>query len=263
MSLDFTLEKYAQLCETIRRLSCPVMTVKKFLGAGQPQNFVVVLRHDVDRALPSAIRMANLEAAYGIYATYYMRTTRAVFRPLEIRHLSQLGHEIGYHYEVLARAKGDTQQAIAMFEGELEQFRQIVPVDTISMHGSPLTPWDNLDLWRTYDFKDYGLMGEAYLSINYSNLYYFTDTGRTWDAGRYNLRDRAASLKPSRKVITTDDLISFLAETCDSPVIINAHPNRWATNWFAWGIGTVSDWTINQVKWVVSLIHQRHPGARE
>lgn len=263
MNLDFTLERYAQLCETVQSLSCPVMTVKQFLEAGQPQNFVVVLRHDVDRALPSAIRMANLEATYGIYATYYMRTTRAVFRPLEIRHLSQLGHEIGYHYEVLAKARGNTQQAITIFEQELEQFRQIAPVDTISMHGSPLTPWHNLDLWQTYDFKDYSLMGEAYLSINYSNLYYFTDTGRSWDAGRYNLRDRAASLKFSRKVATTDDLVNFLSETRDKPVLINAHPNRWATNWFTWGIGTVSDWTVNQVKLVISLMRQRHPLTRE
>jgi hypothetical protein len=256
MNLDFTLEKYAQLCDAIQHLSCPVMTVKQFLGAGQPQNFVVVLRHDVDRALPNAMRMANLEAAYGIRATYYVRTTRTVFRAPGIRYLSRLGHEIGYHYEVLAKAKGNTRQAIAMFEQELEQLRQIVPVDTISMHGSPLTPWDNLDLWQTHDFKDYGLMGEAYLSINYSNLYYFTDTGRNWDADRYNLRDRAASLKLGREVATTDDLIGFLGETRDKPVLINAHPNRWAKNWFAWGIGTVSDWTINQVKLVISLMRQ-------
>jgi hypothetical protein len=124
------------------------------------------------------------------------------------------------------------------------------------MHGSLLMPWNNLDLWQTYDFKDYGLMGEAYLSINYSNLYYFTDTGRSWDAGRYNLRDRAASLRPSRKVTTTDDLIGFLSETRDRPVVINAHPNRWVANRFAWGVGTVSDWAINQAKLVISLMRQ-------
>lgn len=256
MNLDFTLEKYAQLCETLQHLSCPVMTVKQFLEAGQPQSLVFVLRHDVDRSLPSAMRMANLEAAYGIQATYYVRTTRSVFRPPEIRYLSRLGHEVGYHYEVLARAKGNIQQAIRLFEQELEHFRRILPVDTISMHGSPLTPWNNLDLWQTYDFKDYGLVGEAYLSIDYSNLYYFTDTGRSWDARRYNLRDRVASLKPKQKVATTDDLINFLARTGNGPVIINAHPNRWAKGWLTWGIGVVSDWTINQGKWVVSLLRQ-------
>lgn len=256
MTLDFTLEKYAQLCETLQRLSCPVMKVKQFLEAGQPQSLVFVLRHDIDRSLSSAMRMANLEAAYGIQATYYVRATQSVFRPPEIRHLSQLGHEVGYHYEVLARAKGDIQQAISLFEQELGQLRQIVPVDTISMHGSPLTLWNNLDLWQTYDFKDFGLVGEAYLSIDYSNLYYFTDTGRSWDAGRFNLRDRMASLKPNRKVATTDDLINFLAKTGHSPVIINAHPNRWATDWLTWGIGVVSDWTINQGKWAISLLRQ-------
>jgi len=252
MTLDFTLEKYTQLCEAIRDLSCPVVTVQQFLAAGQPRSFLVILRHDIDRFLPGALRMAGLEAAHGVQATYYARMTRPVFRAAEIRHLSQLGHEVGYHYEVLAKARGDRDRAICMFERELERFRQIVPVHTISMHGSPLSRWNNLDLWQTYDFEEYGVMGETSLSINYANLYYFTDTGRSWDAGRYNLRDRAGSLKPSRQVVTTDDLIAFLLESPGMPVIINAHPNRWAVNRLGWSISATSDWIINQLKLIVS-----------
>ncbi len=257
MSLDFTLGKYAEFCAAIRTLSCPVMTVKQFLEAGQPEDFVLILRHDVDRSLQSAVRMAELEAAYGLHATYYLRIARAVFRAPEITYLSRLGHEVGYHYEVLTKARGSKQRAIALFAQELEQFRHLVPVDTISMHGSPLMPWNNLDIWQTYDFKDYGLLGEAYLSINYWNVYYFTDTGRRWDAERYNLRDRVASRKPPRRIHTTDDLISFLIETRDGPVLINTHPNRWAANRATWLISAASDWVINRAKWVISLIYKR------
>lgn len=258
MNRDFTLEKYTQLCQTLKRLACPVMTVKQFLAAGQPQDFVLVLRHDVDRALPSAIQMADLEATYGLQATYYVRTTRAVFQAAELRHLSQSGHEVGYHYEVLTRAGGNMQRAIAMFDQELAQFRQIVPVETISMHGSPLMPWNNLDLWRAHDFRDYDLRGEAYLSIDYSNVYYFTDTGRSWDVGRYNLRDHAPSRQPPREIRTTDDLLRFLREMPDCPVFINAHPNRWTTGYPAWMISATSDWMINQVKWAFSLVRQQY-----
>ena len=113
MSLDFTLEKYTQFCEAVKSLSCPVMTVKQFLQSGQPQAFVIVLRHDVDRSLPSALRMAKLEASYGISASYYVRTTPPLDRPREIKRLSQLGHEVGYHYEVLTKANGNTKKISA------------------------------------------------------------------------------------------------------------------------------------------------------
>jgi hypothetical protein len=252
VTLDFTLDKYAQLCETIRALDCPVMTVRAFLKAGQPGGLRVILRHDVDRRMDAALRMAELESNYEIAATYYVRTTRAVFKPEALQRLHQLGHEVGYHYEVLAKAKGDEEEAIALFEQELKRFREIVPVATVSMHGSPLSRWDNLDLWRASDVGDYGILGDAVLSID-SQLYYLTDTGRSWDAGKYNLRDHLASRQLPRKVDTTDDLIAFLKETPGYPIYISAHPNRWAANWFEWGVGATSDWAINRAKWAIAL----------
>jgi hypothetical protein len=252
MSLDFTLEKYNELCQAIEQLGCPVMTIRDFLLAVQPQQRAIVLRHDVDRDLSSAIRMAELEATYNIAATYYLRTTRAVFKAEAIRTLSQLGHEVGYHYEVLTKARGNLERATALFEQEIAAFRQIVPIYTISMHGSPLTPWNNLDMWQTHHVEQFGLLGEAYLSINYANLYYFTDTGRSWDATRYNIRDHVPSRKPTRTIHSTDDLIAFLADAPDTPLFINAHPNRWTTGQLSWGVSAASDWLINQIKWVVA-----------
>lgn len=253
MTLDFTLGKYAEFCEIIRRLECPVMSVRDFLKAGQPEGLQIILRHDVDRQLGAALSMAKLESAYGITSTYYVRMTRTVFKPEVLRQLHALGHEVGYHYESMAKAKGDASQAIAIFERDLQCFREIVPVQTISMHGSPLSSWNNMDLWKTYDFGDYDILGDAVLSINSENLYYATDTGRSWEAMRYNLRDRIPSRQLPCKVDTTDDLIAFLKKESDYPIYVSAHPNRWAANHFLWGISYLSDWTINQIKMIVKL----------
>ena len=252
MNLDFTLDKYTELCHAVLGLSCEVMTVAQFLKAGQPQRLVLILRHDVDRSLRRALRMAELEVELGITSTYYVRMTRSVFRPHALIHLEQLGHEVGYHYEVLTKARGDPQRAIAMFEQELQQFRRIVPVETISMHGNPMLPWDNRELWQIYDFGDYGLLGEAYLSIVYRNVHYFTDTGRSWDMGRDNLRDRVASRPLAENVHTTDDLIAFLENVPACPVLINAHPNRWTAHPWAWTASASSDWVINQAKRMIA-----------
>ena len=252
MNPDFTFKKYAQFCRTLQQLACPVMTAKKFLDVGQPSGFTVILRHDIDRRIQDALAMARLEARYEICATYYVRMTAAVFKPDEIREFAGLGHEVGYHYEALAKARGDVARAKEIFERELNELRQIVSIDTISMHGSPLSPWNNLDLWKTCDYHDYNITGEFSLSIDYARLYYFTDTGRSWDADRYNIRDRVPARKHKQNVHTTEDLIEFLHNASDAPVLINTHPNRWAATPQRWCISTVSDFFINRIKWIIS-----------
>jgi len=253
MTLDFTLGKYAHLCQTIRQLKCPVMTVQSFLKAGQPKEFLVVLRHDVDRQVNAALRMAELEAELGIRSTYYVRKQPSVFKPEAIRQLHDLGHEVGYHYEILAKSKGNKEKAIYLFEEELKQFREIVPVSTISMHGSPLSPWNNMELWSHYDFQVFDVLGDAVLSVKGKDLLYFTDTGRSWNAKRFNLRDHVSSRTAPRPIHITDDLIGFIEEKPAYPVYISIHPNRWSAHWLGWCMGTVSDYAINQAKRAISF----------
>jgi len=253
MSFDFTLKKYSHFCKILKSLSCPVLAVEDFVAGNHPDGFSIILRHDVDRFLPAAIRMAALEAEHDIRASYYVRMTPTVFKPDALRHLSSLGHEIGYHYEVLTKAKGDSNRAIAIFEAELRKFREVVSISTISMHGSPLSRWNNLDLWDTYDFRDYNLKAEISLSIDYANIYYFTDTGRSWDADRFNLRDRMNAKKPIERVKTTDQLIDFVRKKYPCPVMISAHPNRWAASHAGLLVSSALDWTANWIKWFYSL----------
>ena len=254
MTLDFTLKKYAQLCEAILQLNCPIMTVRDFLQAGHPIRPLIVLRHDVDRQIDAALQMAELENRFGIRATYYIRKQPSVFKATAIKYLNTLGHEIGYHYEVLAKTKGDVKKAIRLFDIELRQFREIVPVSTISMHGSPMSPWNNLNLWTDYKFSYYDVAGDAVLSVVGDAVYYFTDTGRAWDADRYNLRDSMKSISIVKPPHTTDDLIRFLQKSITHPIFINAHPNRWQAGLLNWGAGLVTDWVINQAKWLIALV---------
>lgn len=256
MKLDFTLDIYSQLCKTIVALDCPVMTMHDFLVAGQPQGKRIILRHDVDRQINAALRMAELEATYGISATYYVRKMPATFKPEALKRLFKLGHEVGYHYEVLSKTKGNKEKAIDLFEQELRKFRKLIPVYTISMHGSPLSPWNNLDLWKNYDFNNYAIIGDATISID-KKLHYLTDTGRSWNAHKYNLRDRMNSQGSTHEINSTANLIDFLKSMPNTPIYISAHPNRWSNNYFVWSLSATSDWLINQVKWTLSTIRSR------
>jgi len=58
------------------------------------------------------------------------------------------------------------------------------------MHGSPLSKYDSRDLWKVYDYRDYGIIGEPYFDIDFSKVLYLTDTGRRWDGDKVNIRDR-------------------------------------------------------------------------
>ena len=164
---DFTFKIYEKLCENVLAHNFKAITVRDFLKKSKSEVKHAIFRHDVDKNPSNSLKMAHLENKLGIKATYYFRNISSVFNPKIISEIHSLGHEIGYHYEVLASNKGNYEKAIIDFKKNLILFREIVPIETICMHGSPLYKWKDSDLWNVYDFKDYQIIGEAFLSINY------------------------------------------------------------------------------------------------
>jgi hypothetical protein len=247
--MDFYLGRYVALCRRLQREGYEFSTVESYLATGPrlPAGRVAVLRHDVDRLPGRSLAMAEAEAGLGIKATYYFRSVRSSFDPAIIRRIAALGHEIGFHYETLAQAGGDEARALALFGQQLAELRKLAPVATIAMHGSPLSRWDNRDLWKRQDFGAYGLAGEAYLSIDYDRILYFTDTGRMWNGARYNVRDHVRGKTPPAGIRTTDDLEAFLVGH-PQPVVLQTHPERWPATVHGY-LGTLClDTAVNQVK---------------
>ena len=251
---DFTFFKYRRLCDSVKALGRPTLTFDQFCQRPKDTSPVVVLRHDVDRCFAKALDMARFEARRGLRATYFVRMIPALFQPHKIRELYRLGHEVGYHYEVLTKARGDRALALALFEKELASLRQVVPVHSASMHGSPLSPWNNLAIWQESEIGRFGLMLEASLTVDYTGVYYFTDTGRSWNADRFNIRDRVNSPQPLRPVHTTDELIDFLEAEPSLSMVINTHPNRWARTRLDHCAGYALDQAANLAKWIMSEI---------
>ena len=101
------------------------------------------------------------------------------------------------------------------------------------MHGSPLSKYDNRDLWKRYDFNHSGILGEAYLSIEGVN--YFSDTGRTWSL-RDNIRDFIDNdpLVNRYALNTTDDLIALVKSDKIDNFYISINQERWASSKLEW-----------------------------
>lgn len=224
MSHDFTLEKYRELCCVLLG-NYKIYTVYGYLSQN-PKGNAVVLRHDVDRKIQNSLKMAQLENEMGISSSYYFRYP-STFKPKCIKKIRDLGHEVGYHYEVLSRAKGDYEKAVRRFQYELGEFRNICEINTLCMHGSPLSKYDNRDLWKKYDFRDFDILGEAYLSLVDKSLVYLTDTGRNW-GGKRSLRDAMPGARPV-PVETTDDLIAWIGASQNGRLYLTVHPERWAS----------------------------------
>ncbi len=254
MMLDFSLAQYERLCLSLLDSGYRTLTVEGYLQGIRDDEQIAILRHDVDRFPGCALEMAFLESELGIRSTYYFRHVRGVFLPEIIIKISKLGHEVGYHYETLSKTRGNAGKAIQLFEQELENFRSFIDIRTICMHGSPLTPHDNRELWSRNDFQQFHILGEAYLSIDYGKVRYFTDTGRSWNSIAANIRDRPSQVHFTENIHSTQDLISAIHKKIYLQLCMATHPERWRRSWISWSISWALDQTANLIKAVASTL---------
>ncbi|NNF98291.1 MAG: hypothetical protein HKM93_02845 [Desulfobacteraceae bacterium] len=251
---DFTIEKYEQLCAAILKSDYSTLTMERYFSSRSLPSRYIILRHDVDRKPQNALSLAKVEAKFGICSTFYFRHTPSVLKPKLIDEISKMGHEIGYHYETLSKTRGNIKKAIQLFDTELQNLRKICKINTISMHGRPLSRWDNRDLWTYADLSHFGLLGEVYLSIDYNKIYYFTDTGRNWRSTRYNVRDRVEG-KTIPDLDSTDELITYISSENPKAICILTHPNRWTNNKLEWLMESLSDYLANSAKVLISKFY--------
>jgi hypothetical protein len=256
---DWTLKKYEHLCHEICSSEYQVQRLGDYLR--EPAGQCIMLRHDVDRVPGNALKMAKLEHSLGLKSTYYVRKVPAVYSDSLVRSLHGLGHEVGYHYEVLSKTNGKLDAALKLFESELSELRQLAPIQTASSHGSPLSPWDSLDLWQHVSPESFGLLGEAYRSIDYAQVGYYTDTGRTWATTRTNLRDRVANGSQSFPLVTTtDELIGLVRSQHCQALCIQTHPERWNSDIFGHIRSLLFDSAANLAK--LAIYHLRSDRVR-
>jgi hypothetical protein len=229
---DFTLDAFRNYLQAIQTSFCNILRMDEFFLMESKPETVCLLRHDVDRRAKNALRMAEIEAAFNVRATYYFRSKPHVFRPEIIRSISDLGHEIGYHYECLSDRRGNLNEALEDFEKNLERFRSLVPIQTIAMHGRPFSKYDNRNLWADGRYRllreKYGLLGEVYLGIDYSEMLYVSDTGRNWSVDKSNIRDKVRGIHADFKDGT--ELLHYLENDPCKRLVFQTHPERWADN---------------------------------
>lgn len=219
--MDFTLVKYQELLTALKK-----------------NGISFKLRHDVDRLPYNSLRTAQIEAEFGLSATYYFRMVSESYDESVIKSILGLGHEIGYHYESLTTCNGDIEAAYDDFCRNLDKLRTVAPISSICMHGSPRSKWDSRDLWNHYDYHALGIEHEPYFDTDFASTLYLTDTGRRWDGYHVSVRDKVPVFQEwweSQGLVfhSTDDIIHQLNDVksplCTSglSLLITTHPQRW------------------------------------
>lgn len=231
--MDFTIPSYQGLLGALQSKSYNFQTFEEFLTA--PHKNSIVLRHDVDLLPQNSLAFARIQHGYGIKGVYYFRAVPESWDEKIILEIAALGHEVGYHYECLTTCDGDVSKAIVDFSENLEKLRKLVPVSTICMHGSPLSKYDSKDLWKTYSYQDFGIIGEPYFDIDFNQVLYLTDTGRRWDGEQVSVRDKVNGRQTNHHFKSTGDIIqAVIKNQLPNQIMFTFHPQRWSNQPVAW-----------------------------
>lgn len=248
--MDFTLKTYKELLIDLKSGNYQFVTFERFCEGNLPEKFII-LRHDVDLKAENSLQTAKIEHNLNINASYYFRIVRQSNKDLIIRQIAELGHEIGYHYEDLSIFKGNEHEAIKHFEKQLTYFRKFYPIRTICMHGSPKSKIDNRNIWKKYDYHHFGIIGEPYFDVNFNEIFYLTDTGRSWNGEKFSVRDKVES-SFVQKFSTTEQIINTVKlNNLPDKIMITTHPQRWTNNRFEWIKELILQFIKNIVKQLI------------
>jgi hypothetical protein len=209
----FTYSAYARFLNRLHdRRAVPMRSFAR--GEGD-----TALRHDVDSRLESAVELAELEAVRGLQATYFVLHTAPYWDRPELlprlRRLQELGHEVGFHNDLVTLWHVEGADPRAVLQRELERLRGGgIEVVGAAAHGSPwchrlgfhnnyvFAGWDepqagfpNRDVPEKLDPGEFGLEYEAY---HVPHDAYFSDSSYV-DGRRAHPAD--FRLEPGRRTI--------------------------------------------------------------
>lgn len=252
--MDFTLIEYQHLLNALVKEKYSFQTYSDYIKT--PKERVIILRHDVDLLPYNSLDFAKIQAKLNIQGTYYFRAVPESWDENVIKTIHSLGHEIGYHYESLTTCKGNMVKAFEDFKSNLDKLRQIAPVSTICMHGSPMSKYDSKKLWENYSYRELDIIGEPYFDVDFNKFLYLTDTGMKWNGEKTSIRDFVSS-SFSYNFSSTNDIIKALnVHSLPDKIMFTFHPQRWNDNLYKWSKEYVLQSLKNRLKIVLKLVRK-------
>lgn len=200
----FTIDGYRNLLHAMKNAG---FLIRPISALPDRQENCVYLRHDIDFSLVLTTRIAEIEYAAGISATYFVLLC-GPYNPFQeesvaaIKKIKGLGHEIGLHYDLTNWPK-DRQVAQAKLNAEIQTLESLAEtkINSIVMHQPSLGGEDY------FAIEDGAWINPTYYQKSDPDLCYVSDSCRAW-------RD--------------DSLVKFLHhELPQTRMMLNTHPESW------------------------------------
>jgi len=137
----------------------------------------VIIRHDLDQDLETALVIAQLESEYELKATYFVWLESPFYNPFEPRNaeiihkILNLGHSLGLHIEVNKDLLRDLPQKVTLQAKLLESFFDVA-CQTVSFHRP------NKELLNYNQII--GNKFNAYAPYLINNFHYVSDSRGIW-----------------------------------------------------------------------------------
>lgn len=176
---DFTEDAYARHLENAREhWSFALFSEAPHAGR------VILWRHDVDLSPQRALKLAQLEADFGVRSTYFLHLHSSFYNLLEssvtviFRKIASLGHEIGLHFD--PGFYGAALQTREQLEGFLRLEAGLLGsvfdlrVKAFSFHNPDVGPW------LSYDDDMIAGLHNAYGKGIKSTFRYVSDSNGYW-----------------------------------------------------------------------------------
>ena len=151
------------------------------------------------------------------------------------------------------------QHALNDFVENLHKFRTICKIRFISAHGSPRSPFDNRDLWKYFDYKDFGI--ESDFSIIKDEMLYITDAGRSWNNLKVNRRD-VSNMENFPDVKSIFEIPEVIQASGSGTVMLNIHPEHWVDSKAEWVYIYLYRKVRNALKRIYLAVFSRRRGER-
>lgn len=138
MNAEFSLAAYAALLRSLSEMGYRDVPFQDADTASAH----LILRHDVDMTLESAVKVAEVEAALGMHADYFILLRSDIYNPLSERgargviRILELGHRIGLHFDASLYADQDEDKLNQYCTAECAQLESWfgIEVRMVSFH---------------------------------------------------------------------------------------------------------------------------------
>lgn len=220
---NFSYNHYKEIFQTALCEGYQVITLAQwFSGRFDASRKVLINRIDVDANLYRLHFLCEIFKSLKIPASVFFRLHAKGYNLLFfdginiVKKLHRQGHEIGLHSEIMDVGHICDMKPEEVLRSNLNVFKSLLDVEVqgVASHGD-MTPYNNLDFWKTRSPEEFGILYEAYDDRLWKHSRYISDSEYTqWKAyenGELMQGDQRCACEHLKEGVQT---IYLLTHTC-------------------------------------------------